>query len=419
MADENVILMRDTPAAGQPTLSGKSYRLDIKDGYVYDEHGNQTERVTFIDDARTPLLANYAREQAALNRAYVMSKVDPERAALMLRQLDIDPDRLRSVNLDLGPADVHIPSAMTNFATGYSNEPPIADMMAPPLLAEKQVNSFFQFAKEDAFQRATPSQTSASEPGEISPRLSSASYSCKERALAGWVSTETEANADVPLQVLTATVRRVMDALELEREIRVQTLLQTSANLDSSVVTTLALGFEWNGGASSDPIKDIHTQLVNSWGKITALGMSLPTWYAFQRNPVVKSYLGFKSNIEPMPSADRMQAVLQLPPIHVGAMQYIDDTSAKKYVWGNHVAFIRQPRELPPRNQQDVATAYTFRWSLPKVPMDGSLSGGFIVRQFFTQHRGSLGGQKIVVVHHDDERVTSKFAGGLVLNAFR
>lgn len=419
MSDENVLELRDAPAEGQPTSGGRTYRLDIKDGYVYDEHGNQTERVTFVDSENTALAAHYAHEQTVLSRAYVMSRVDPGRAAMMLRQENIDPDRLRSVNMDLGTSDVHIPSAMPNFASGYSNEPPIADMFAPPLLAQKQADDYFQFAKEDAFQRVAPVQGGSGEPGEVSPRLANDQYSCKGRALAGWVSTETEANADVPLRILQATVRRVMDALELEREIRVQALLQTSANLDSSVVTTLASGFEWNGGASSDPIKDIHTQMLNAWGKITAIGMSLPTFLAFQRNPVVKSYYGFKSNVEPMPSADRMQAILQIPPIHVGAMQYIDDTGAKKFVWGNHAVFIRQPRQMPPSDQQDVATAYTFRWSAPKVPMDGALSGGMIVRQFFTQNRGGLGGQKVVVVHYDAEKVTSKFAAGLLLNAFR
>src|SRR4051812_30746446 len=100
MGDENVLEMRDAPAEGQPSNSGRTYRLDIKDGYVYDEHGNQVERVTFVDNENTQLAAHYAHEQTVLSRAYVMSRTDPGRAAMMLRQADIDPDRIRSVNMD-------------------------------------------------------------------------------------------------------------------------------------------------------------------------------------------------------------------------------------------------------------------------------------------------------------------------------
>lgn len=416
MSDQDVVSLRDTTTEGDAQAVGAAYNLDMKDGYVYDEHGNQIDRWKPADEDRTPLLANYMREQHAMRAAYALSQTDPDRARLMLRQYDMDE---RLITMDLGPTDVHIASAMPNFASGYTNEAPIADLVAPPLLVGKQTDDYFQFAKEDAFQRVSPLQTAGGgEPGEVSPRLSNAQYSAKGRALAGWVSTEVSANEDVPLRILQATMRRVIGALELEREIRVQAKFGVSTAYDSSVVTTLTSGFQWDGGASSDPIKDIHTQMLASWGPITGIVLSWPLFMAFQRNSVVKSYIFAKNSIEPIPNAQRMGPILDLPPIHVGKMQYINDSGVKTYVWGNNALFIRQPLQMPPTDQQDVATGYTFRWSTPKAP-NGSVSGGFVVRQFFTENRGALGGQKIVCAHYDDERITSQFAAGLIVNAYQ
>jgi hypothetical protein len=71
-----------------------------------------------------------------------------------------------------------------------------------------------------------------------------------------------------------------------------------------------------------------------------------------------------------------------------------------------------------------VATSYTFRWNVnpatsPNFPADAVSNGGFVVRQYFVQDRGSLGGMKAVVVHNDAEKITSKYVGGLIVNAYR
>ena len=322
---------------------------------------------------------------------------------------------------DLGPSDVHIPSAMPNFASGYRNEPPIADLMVPPILAPKQVDDFFQFAKEDAFQRAAPMATAGgAEVPEISPRLSNDQYSAKGRGIGGWVSTEVEANADAPLRILQATTRRCMGAHHLEREISCKALLQTTNNWNSAQVLTVASGAQWNGGASSDPVKNIHNAIEASFGGVTAIGMSELAYHEFCRNPQVQKFIQFKDDKDPLPDPAKLSLYFKLPPFVVGKMKYITgaDTVAPTYVWGNDVVLIRQPEEMPPSSQEDVATAYTFRWNVV-APKDGSATNGWIVRQFFTQNRGGLGGMKIVVVRYDAEKMTGKYVGGLIHNAIQ
>lgn len=395
--------------------------IDTATGHVFDAAGNTIGRWSPSDTNDSQAMADYAHDYAVRCCAASVRFADPERAEAMLQthtmSMQVDDE---TVLMDLAPSDVHIPAAVPNFASGYRNRSPMADVLSPPLLQDKQSNKYWQFAKEDAFQRAVPSGGGGGggTAGEIQPRIANATYSTIERALGGFVSTQVEANSDAPLKILQATTKRVMNALILEREIRTQALFRTSGNWNSAQVTTILAGSQWNGGANSDPVKDIHNMIEASYGDLSGLLFPMQIWNAFTRNPAVRGYYGFKDGVSAMPSAQEISKALNLPPIYVSGMQYIDSTGALKFVWGNDVVGFRMPDESPPTTQDDVATSYTFRWMFPNVP-DGKASGGFVVRQFFDNTRGTAGGNKIIVIHNDDERFTSKFIGGLLINAFQ
>jgi len=413
MSDQNVVTINE---------GGQELKLDLTDGRVFDKSGNQVAKWGMTDNRHTKALAKYAEDYQFRQSVYAMSLTDKDRARQMLLLHDKTE---KPITMDVGVGDVHIPSAMPNFASGYSNEPPIADLAAPVILSAKQTDKYFQYPKEDAYQRATPlvGAAGAGTP-EIAPRLSNAQFSAIARGLGGWVSTELQANQDAPLNIKLATMDRIMNALLIERELRVATLMTTSANWDSGNVATVLAAGKWNGGASSDPVADIHARIDASYGKPTATIMSGRTFRAFQRNPAVRAYFGYKDGTPAVPNADQMAAVLELPKIIVGEMKYIDTSGAQQWCWGNSVVLPRQPRQMPPQDQRDVASAYTFRWNLAQgeIPSGGgqvSVSGGWIVREFFVQDRGELGGIKLVVVHFDTEKLTSQYAGGLLVNAYQ
>ncbi len=119
-----------------------------------------------------------------------------------------------------------------------------------------------------------------------------------------------------------------------------------------------------------------------------------------------------------IPSQADLQATLRLPPFFVCEMRYIKSDGTLGFVWGEDAVLFRNPPEMPPTSQEDVATSYTFRWSKPSTP-DGTSSGGFIVRQYFLQDRGPQGGTKIVCVNYDAEKMTSKYIGNLLVNAYQ
>lgn len=421
MGKEHVVKYRDE-------AGGKTVNLDTTNGYVYDDAGNQIAKWDPVDSSYNKMLADYAAQEMldvvasgvsgavhlnadARDRAHH----DHERAkAIRMRGWDGEGHLMAG---ELGTADVHQAAALPNYAAGYKNNAPMADQFAPPLLVGKPSDKYYTFAKEDAFQRAMPTiGATAAQVNEIAPRIANATFTAIEYALGGFVGTQLEAAADAPLRIRQATMTRILNALTIERELRVATLATTSGTWDSTVYSSLAAGAKWNGGASSDPIADIHLKQETSWGDVTGIVMAENVFHDFQRNAAVQKFFGYKDSSQALPNPSQMSSILQLPPIYVAKMKYINAAGALAYIWGGSVVFMRQPPQMPPTNQDDVASALTFRWNATDVK-DGTASNGMVVREYFVQDRGSMGGNKVVLVHHDIETQTSKFVGGLLAGA--
>ena len=57
-----------------------------------------------------------------------------------------------------------------------------------------------------------------------------------------------------------------------------------------------------------------------------------------------------------MPNPQQIAALLDLPTIYVGKMQYMDTLSTKKYVWGQQSSLFCQPwSRCPPRRKRTFA----------------------------------------------------------------
>lgn len=330
------------------------------------------------------------------------------------------------VNMDLGVGDVHIPAAMPNYAAGYKLADGCADIAMPVIPSVKQSDKYFTWDSANAFKRVIPNVSSpGAGVGEVNPTLSNSLFSTVEYALASFVTTEVEANADAPLRPYQAGVIRVMNALRLEREIRVANLLTTSGSWNSANVQALASGAQWNNGASSDPVANMQTAEENSFMPITRWIFPQPVYHAFVRNPAVKSYWAFKDDpaTTTIPSPENLSTLLRVAPIVVAKMKYSSGGSPT-YVWpsaagtSSAVVGIHEPPQNPPTSQEDVATAYTFRWTNAPAP-DGTTTAGFLVRSYYDPRRGARGGRYIVVVHNDTEVMTSTIVGGLISAVIR
>lgn len=333
----------------------------------------------------------------------------------------------RLVKMDLGPADVHIDSALANYAAGYrfADVGLVADECCPAVPVAKASDYYYTWDKDDVFQDVSEADlTSAgagATPKEISPRLSSTTYSTIGRSLGAFVSTEEIANADAPLQVEQMAVARILTAFRAAREIRVASLLTTSGNWTGGYVRALAAGEKWNGGASSDPVEVIHTLQESSLTPVNMICMSERVAHSFMRNAQVQKYVASKTQVKPAvatENANDFAAILGLPRFCVATRKHKTSASAYGYIWGNSIVGCWIEPGMPMRGET-ISTAKTFRWTQANTGVpDGTIQGGFLVRSYFDPRRGARGGRVVVVACNDTEKMTSVYAGGLVTGAY-
>lgn len=439
MSDKNIVALSGTQAKGQylsvgTVQNGQPAFIDIVTGHTFDAAGNSVGRMTPMDSTKDAeecqQLSIYAANRAMGNLAQTVrgcghSALDgaiESQAHQLSRFANVSTAEEMGQALDIGITEVHQPGALPGVVMGYRNEGGVADIYAPPVMVPHTQDKYYQFAKEDAFQRAVPSIVS---PGalvdEVQPRFGATQFTCIGRGVGAFIPTEIEANQDPGLQIKKASVSRCLNVIELEREIRVATLARTSGNWNSA--TTLASTYQWNGGANSDPVKDINKVIEDSYGRPDGMILSERTWNAMRRNPAVRSYYTYSGIGAGMLTDQQMVSLLQLPTVYVAAMKYINTSNALQYVWGNDVVIFRKPSQIPPTDPTDIASAYTFRWTGPGAVQDAdsglSPSRGYVVRQFFNQVRGTLGGIQVVVCHFDAEKQTSAYIGNLVIDAYQ
>jgi hypothetical protein len=327
-----------------------------------------------------------------------------------------DPGTGRMVKMDLGVSDVHTAAALPNYAGGYHIGEGCADVASPVVLVPKAQDVYYTYSSDSDFKRKIANAGApGSGVGEVNPALSPSTFTTEQYVLGGFIPTEIQANADTPLRPITKMLQMIVDGLRLEREYRVAAALDLSSNWTSSLVTTIAAGSQWNGVASSDPIANLHNLIEQSYMPVTALVWSERVRHDFTRNPAVQKYFYPKDGVKSIPSNQMISEEFDLPPIYTASMKYVVG-STLSYVWGNTVVGLRQPPQLPPVDQMDVATSLTFRWMGGEAP-DGTVTAGFLVRQYYDPKRGARGGTMAVVVHSDAEVITSGKVGGLIISA--
>ncbi len=338
------------------------------------------------------------------------------------------------VKMDLGQADVHIDAALPFYASGYKLQDSFADKASPAVLVPKASDKYFEWDKDSTFRQV---DSLVEGPGgtipEVSPSLNSSSrYSTVQYVLGAFVPTEVEANADAPLRPKLKAMKKIMDAMRIAREQRVMTLLTTSGNWDSTVVTALGATANWNGGSTSDPIANIDAAMNASLQPITGMLMNRRTWGAFYRNPGVQKYISYKPGVpgtSPNPGDfTGNSGLLSLPQnIYVSDMKARGKTTGTyDYIWPDGTVVFLHELPAPPSDQESIATSYTFRWSpgstapdQASMLNDGSMmTNGWGVREYFANNRGARGGSMLVCTVNDAEVLTGNIVGGLLTGCY-
>lgn len=343
-------------------------------------------------------------------------------------EIDLDQNNVtltdengKLVTMDLGPADVHIETGLSNYCAGYKLSGGIADIVSPVVPVAKASDKYWTWDNKDAFQDVEALVSGSTDnPREVSPRLGNTLFTTKPYCLAAPVPVELIANADAPVRPEIAAVRRVMNALSLARERRVAAKCMTAGNFSGR---TAAVTAKWNGGANSNPIQDIYTALDLCPTEINQLIMSKRTYHDFVQNAQVQKYIASKTMVDPIAAtnngaASQLSALLGLPPIIIGGMfGTVTNTTTLGQVWGDNVLLAYNEPGVP-ADGQSINTCKTFRWTgADGATPDGTTNGGFMIRKYFDPRRGSRGAHVYVVVVNDAEEITSTLAAYLLTGA--
>ena len=312
----------------------------------------------------------------------------------------------RALGQSLSAADVHQDHTLAGYAAGYKLASSIVEDVAPTVLVGNSSDYYTTWDKEDAFQGAHSDLVAENQPiPEISPRLSRTLFTTAPRGLCSFVGQGVIANADTPLNPRQAAVNRIMNAMTIGRESRAATLLMSGSTF-SGYTSNIAAGNKWNGGAGSDPVRDILTAIENAWMDITNIVMSQQVWHAFSTNPNTMKYGMYKPGDSITPQA--LSAILELPPFIVSKMKTMSPTTGlKQYVWGSGCLLIHK-QAGPTVDGQTVSTAKTFRWNKGGLGTD---TNGFRTRTWFDPAKGQDGGEYVAVLSNEVVTATAPATG--------
>ena len=319
---------------------------------------------------------------------------------------------------DFTQANVHVAAALTNFAIDYgSNQSEaIADMAAPVVLVDKASDTYHTYSKQNKLRRVTALLTSedAGIP-EVGPVKSTDTYNTKPYGLSTFIGQGVEANADPGVNPRLRAMARIMNAMVMEREHRCATALMNATTF-SGYTTALTSSNYWDGGASSDPVKDIYTAQESTLKNPNRMILSQKGWNRFVSNEqIAKHAIYVGEALSKSPQA--LMASLGFPEIMplIGSMKSESQTAGtttESYIWDDDCLFAYMPIG---NSIEDVLTARTFRWLKGGMSRE---SGGYRIREWDEPNRGQDGGRRLAVVTNEVIKVTAADTGYLYTNVY-
>ncbi len=318
-------------------------------------------------------------------------------------------DMARSIELGLGVGSVHIDRALTNVAVQYQNNEFIADSVMPVIRVAKKSDKYFKFKPETMFNVAAVDVVGAeSMPGRPAAGLDTpGTFSCTDRALMDFISTDEELNADAPLQPRIDVTEILTNYLGLAREVRTAAIAFGSGNYGSNTAA-LSGADRWDT-STSDPVSKIFAAIRAPLVKPNTMVIGWEAYDALRTNPAILQFVLSRASSQGgatplMVDEATIAAMFRLNRVIVGEAKY--NASAEgaaasySYVWGKSCALIRVEPSPSPRRTQTFG--YTMRF------------GAMETSTFYEGKPGRAGGTYVKVAHSDaDEIVGGEYTGYL------
>lgn len=322
------------------------------------------------------------------------------------------------VELSLTPADVRIPEELPTYIAGYKPFPTRADEISKPFGVEVEFGKLRNFTLLNTFQRVNVKTSAEGAVKEVDVASEFVDYKTVLRAAGSYVSDHMAAQASGrAVGQKRAAAKKCLRPMAIDRELDVAALMQTNTNWATSARVVLGAGFQWNGGASSDPIADMMTRIEASSQEVTKIWMNRVVANAMLRNPKVSTWVtglignnAIDQSIHDLNKAKPGVAhdiqLPGLPPIGILQARSVDPADGLlKSIFTNSV-FMTCNEESDSMDEETIATTKTPRLNGPY--------GQMMVREYRVEGRGAAGGTMIVVAQQDIAIMTSNSAGGLI-----
>ena len=334
----------------------------------------------------------------------------------------------QSVALANLPSSAHDPSELPTYLAGFHPLGFRADEASPVILHDKTQDKFRQFDEDDTFRLVNVDGSDDSNVPEVDSKTALTQFNMSPKFVGSYVPFQTEAVSGPNFSPRAAAGKRCRRALQLDRENRIWGsggLLSTNTSFASANRIALGAGFEWNGGASSDPIKDLHDMSERSAQEIDAgnggYWMNKVTANTLVRHDLVKDQMRqFLGDNAPAAAASainksgRRNVDFEMPGvgmIHVVAAKVKNEsTDALDPLLANGVVVATVAPPGVPTDGEEIATTYTFRFRGPS-------GTGFEVREIQIQDRGPYGGTLVICSMFDIEVITSNICGAHLTGA--
>lgn len=240
-------------------------------------------------------------ESLRLNRAERRSLGAQLRSPRRHAQREI-PEAPGAVKASLDRADVTQRTLLNEVALGAMEDAFINETVAPVQLVDQ--SSGKQYVSSRTADRAEVDDNlgERAQANKIPSGLSSVTYDCKPYGLESDVN-EQLAGEHPMLESVANETRRVAGAVHLQQELRVVIgKIFTSGTYNVSNTSSLSSGFQWNGGASANPIRNMNTAVAAMNAIATHLVMSLEVMQAIAENDDLRAILS--ANHDGLFSAD-------------------------------------------------------------------------------------------------------------------
>lgn len=310
----------------------------------------------------------------------------------------------------------HFDQALTNLSVAYRNQALMADRVFPAVGVDKQSDKYFVHGKQN-FDVRDDRRSAGSEARESRWALSDDSFFCEGHALKDYVARETQANQDIPLDLLADTTEVLTDQILLNREDALVTAL-VAGMTGASVVDLAAV--KWDADANN-PIKKVRAEKENVAKRVgvmpNVLLLSQPVFTAVRQNSTVVNLItGAQSAEQALVSAAQLAGLLELDEVLVaaGVKNTANPLQAASldWIWGKRALLFYRP---PNPGRKTLSLGYTFRWNraLQAMGVAGG-AGGQGVERYYWQPRKA----DVVEVHdYYDLKIVDKDVGALFINA--